>query len=407
MLFLKSTRNQIIIAMALGILTGLYGTKLMHSTSDIISEIYIKFLSLVSTPLIFLSITSTLSRIEGFSEVKFLGKRVMFYTIMTTLIAAISALALFLIISPSTSPEGVEPLKNTVEFGTYRQFLMGLIPDNIIAAFLKNNVIGIMLIAFLIGFATLSLETEKKQALSSLFNNLFDMVIKATSFILKMIPVAIWAFVTLFITKYGDKFNLGSLGLYFMAIIGANLFQGLVVLPLYLLYKGYSPLAVARGYMPAITIAFFSKSSNAALPLTLRCAQENLGISKRVSNFSLPLCVTCNMNGCAAFILITVLFVAQSHGVTFTGPELIGWVFLASLAAIGNAGIPMGCYFLASAFLGALDIPLVLMGLILPLYALIDMVETALNVWSDGVVTAIVEKDVNTITANEQSKVTT
>jgi len=98
MLFLESTRNQIIIAMVLGIITGLYGTKMMHSTSDIISEIYIKFLSLVSTPLIFLSITSTLSKIEGFSEVKFLGKRVMFYTIMTTLIAAISALALFLII---------------------------------------------------------------------------------------------------------------------------------------------------------------------------------------------------------------------------------------------------------------------------------------------------------------------
>ena len=307
-----------------------------------------------------------------------------------------------LIISPSTSPDGIESLKNTVDFGSYKQFLMGLVPANIVEAFLKNNVIGIMLIAFLIGFSTLSLETEKKQALSSLFNSLFDMVIKATSFILKLIPIAIWAFVTLFITKHGDDFNLGSLGLYFMAIIAANIFQGLVVLPLYLLYKGYSPLEVARGYMPAITIAFFSKSSNAALPLTLRCAQENLGISKRVSNFSLPLCVTCNMNGCAAFILITVLFVAQSHGVTFTAPELVGWVFLASLAAIGNAGIPMGCYFLASAFLGALDIPLVLMGLILPLYAIIDMVETALNVWSDGVVTAVVEKDVNAALAGER-----
>lgn len=152
-------------------------------------------------------------------------------------------------------------------------------------------------------------------------------------------------------------------------------------------------MGIAKGYMPALTIAFFSKSSNAALPTTLRCAQQNLGISKRVSNFSLPLCVTCNMNACAAFILITVLFVATSNGMTFSAVELGAWVFLATLAAIGNAGVPMGCYFLSTAFLTAMDIPLNIMGLILPLYALLDMVETAVNVWSDGVITAAAEKD--------------
>jgi len=99
------------------------------------------------------------------------------------------------------------------------------------------------------------------------------------------------------------------------------------------------------------------------------------------------------MNGCAAFILTTVLFVATQNGMDFSTTELLAWVLIATIAAIGNAGVPMGCYFLTSALLVSLDVPLALLGLILPFYAFIDMLETALNVWSDACVTAIVDKD--------------
>ena len=99
------------------------------------------------------------------------------------------------------------------------------------------------------------------------------------------------------------------------------------------------------------------------------------------------------MNGCAAFILITVLFVAASSGMQLSAFDLLAWVLLSTLAAVGNAGVPMGCFFLTSAFLSHLHLPLELMGLILPIYALIDMVETALNVWSDSCVTAVVDKE--------------
>ena len=391
--FFRSTHFLIFLALGLGIVAGLMGGDMTHAVCQNISTIYINFLKLVSTPLIFLSICSTLSGISGFREVRTLGTRVMSYTVVTTLIAAAIGLVLFLLIHPVLSTGNVPEIFVAPAQENYQSFLMSLLPSNIVEAFLKNNVIAIMFIAFLTGFATLALEGEKRVFLKNLFSSLFDVVIKMTEFILKFIPVAVFAFVALFIKDQVEGFELGALGGYFITVLGANLIQAVVVLPLLLKLKGYSPLVVLKGYMPALTIAFFSKSSNAALPTTLRCAQQNLGISKRVSNFSLPLCMTCNMNACAAFILITVLFVATSNGMTFSAIELVAWVFLATLAAIGNAGVPMGCYFLATAFLTAFDVPLNIMGLILPLYAFLYMVETAVNVWSDGVITAAAEKD--------------
>jgi Na+/H+-dicarboxylate symporter len=99
------------------------------------------------------------------------------------------------------------------------------------------------------------------------------------------------------------------------------------------------------------------------------------------------------MNGCAAFILTTVLFVSMSNGVPYTLFEMILWIFIATIAALGNAGVPMGCYFLSSALLAAMNVPLPILGVILPFYSLIDMLETSINVWSDACVTAIVDKE--------------
>jgi Na+/H+-dicarboxylate symporter len=141
-------------------------------------------------------------------------------------------------------------------------------------------------------------------------------------------------------------------------------------------------------------VAFFTKSSSAALPMAIRCAQDNMKMAPKVANFTLPLCTTINMNGCAAFILTTVLYVAMSYGMVFTPIEMVLWIFIATLAAVGNAGVPMGCYFLASAFIAAMDVPMTIMGIILPFYTMIDMLESAINVWSDSCVAAVVDKKV-------------
>ncbi len=128
--------------------------------------------------------------------------------------------------------------------------------------------------------------------------------------------------------------------------------------------------------------------------MAMRCAEENVKLSKKVASFTLPLCTTINMNACAGFILTTVLFVSMSNGVVYSPVEMVIWIAIATIAAVGNAGVPMGCYFLSSAFLAAMNVPLNILGMILPFYTLIDMLESSINVWSDSCVAAVVNKEV-------------
>ena len=157
--------------------------------------------------------------------------------------------------------------------------------------------------------------------------------------------------------------------------------------------KGLNPIQVFRGMLPALAVALFSKSSAGTLPVTLSCAENNLNIDKRISRFVLPICTTINMNGCAAFILVTSLFLMQNAGITLTSTTMCLWVFISVLAAVGNAGVPMGCYFLTISLMSSMNVPIDIMGVILPIYAVIDMIETCVNVWSDSSVTAMTAKD--------------
>ena len=269
-----------------------------------------------------------------------------------------------------------------------------MFPTNFVAVFLENNVFGAALISGVLGFAILSLPTKQREHLHTLFSGLFQAILKITSIIIRFIPIGIWAFTTLFTQQMmHDMHSLIPLGYYVLCVIGANFVQGFIVLPIILKVKGLSPGKIFSHSYPALLTAFFSKSSSAALPLTIECATKRSGVNKKVANFSLPLCSVINMNGCAAFILITVLFVATQAGVYFSLPMMFMWIILSTLAAIGNASVPMGCYFLASAFLVGMGVPIGLMGLILPIYAFMDMLETALNVWSDISITNIVNKE--------------
>lgn len=383
-----------VLAVAVGLFLGWLNLSPIEMIAGTISEVFLRLLKLVSLPIIFLSIVSTATGMEKVDEIKILGSKVFKYTILTTLLAASTALILFWILDPVrggiVTPEETKVLK---ESKGYVHYLIQAIPSNIVKPFADNNVIGVMMIAMLLSVASLSLETDKRLQLNKFFSSLFFAVLKIVNWIVLAMPIAIAAFLILFLRDMREGLNPQSLFFYLMCVIGANLIQAFVILPILLKAKGISPIRLAKAMMPALSIAFFTKSSNAALPLAMQCAEERAKISRTVAGFSLPLCTTINMNGCAAFILTTVLFVSMSHGMVFSTVEMIGFIFIATVAAIGNAGVPMGCYFLSGALLAAMNIPLNILGVILPFYALIDMIETAINVWSDSTVTAIVDKE--------------
>jgi Na+/H+-dicarboxylate symporter len=376
----------------LGVVAGLFQWGPIVSTAEAISSLFLNFLKLIVAPIVFLSIFSTLLTMRGFQEMRTMGRKVITYTILTTVAAAVVALVLFLIVDPVQQQLTATTYEASGD--SYVSFLLGIIPANFVQPFLENKVMAIAFLGFLLGLVSLKLPAETRNTMSQLFTALFQLILKTAGLITFLMPIGIWAFTVLLVKDLqANTSHLNNLMLYLGVVLGANLLQGFVVIPLILKWKGISPLRVARGGMKALVLAFFSKSSNATLPVTLQCAEHNLCISPRIANFSLPLCTVCNMNGCAAFILTTVLFVAGSHGHYFSPVDLGLWVLLATVAAIGNAGVPMGCFFLSSAFLVGMGIPIETMGLILPFYAFLDMIETSLNVWSDLCVTAVVDKE--------------
>jgi Na+/H+-dicarboxylate symporter len=171
--------------------------------------------------------------------------------------------------------------------------------------------------------------------------------------------------------------------------------QFFVVLPLFLLSRGLNPVHVLGHMMPAVLMALFTKSSAATLPVTMDTAENRLGIGQNISRFVLPICTTINMNGCAAFILVTSLFVMQNGGTPLTLTTILLWILVSVVSAVGNAGVPMGCYFLTLSLMSGIGAPVAVLGIILPIYTIIDMVETAENVWSDSCVAAMVDSDLN------------
>lgn len=236
-------------------------------------------------------------------------------------------------------------------------------------------------------------DSEPKRVVNNMFlglQQILYMLIKGLIFIL---PVGIMAFAAQLTSEVSTGFVLGSIGKYVAVILSGNILQFILILPLFLIARGINPVKTFAAMSPAVLMALLTKSSAATLPVTIQSAEERLGADKKVARFVLPICTTINMNGCAAFVLVTSLFVMQNGGMQLTLPGMLLWVVLAVICAIGNAGVPMGCFFLTLSLVSGTGAPIGIMGVILPIYTILDMVETAENVWSDSCVCAMVNKD--------------
>lgn len=385
-----------IVALLLGIASGLFNHQGMLSLANVISDITVRLMKLVAVPLLFLSIVSSAAHFANFEEIKGLGKKIVKYTLMTTFMAALVAEALYLLFSTyllSSKVDG-QPVIATKN-GNFFETLLNMLPDNLLKAFLDNNVIAVVAIAITLAIAILGIRPKEKEVVFTFFTGLLGALMRIVRVGLRFIPIAVWAFVTILTSQIAsdDTGSLNAITGLTITVIAANLIQGLIIIPLLLRFKGINPVKLFTSVKEALLMAFFTRSSLATLPLTLDHAIKDARIKEDVARLSLPLCTTINMNGCAQFILLSVCFVSAYTGHPLSASEHVGMIFLSVIAAIGNAGVPMGCFFLASSILASNDIPLHLMGSILPLYAFIDMVETSLNVWSDVSITKIVDRE--------------
>ena len=383
-------------ALLIGAVLGLFQIHAVDVAANFVATVYTRLFRLLAVPTIVLAVITTMTRMGTGKKTGKLFRHTLSYTLLTTVCAAVVGAALFWLVSPGNLPAEIVA-SQTGQDGqevTYYEHIINIIPDNIVKPFLEGNVLALLILAFAIGIGLSKLpESENKRVVVSGLNGLQDLLFLLIRGLIWTLPLGIVAFAAQLTAQVGAGIMVDSIGKYVLVVLGGNVIQFFIVLPLFLLTRGLNPFRVFSKMSPAVLMALFSKSSAATLPVTMASAEQRLGVKKDVSRFVLPICTTINMNGCAAFILVTSLFVMQNGGITLTVPTVLLWILISVIAAVGNAGVPMGCFFLTFSLMSGIGAPVEVLGMILPIYTIIDMIETAENVWSDSCVCAMTNHD--------------
>lgn len=389
-------------ALVVGTVLGMLGVGWIDSATNFVATIYTRLFQFVAIPTIALAVTTTLARFGTQKDTGRIFRHTLTYTLLTTVAAAAVGMLLYRFIAPDNLPldaiqgdTGIDSVKQELGDASYMDYIIGIVPDNVLRPLVEGNVLSLLLIAVAVGIALARMpETDSKRTLMNGLNGLQNLVSTLIHWLIDILPIGIVAFAAQLSAEITAGTVVTSIGKYVAVILSGNLLQFCVVLPLFLMARGLNPIRVARAMTPAVLMALFTKSSAATLPVTIQSAEERLGVDSRVARFVLPICTTINMNGCAAFIFVTSLFVMQNGGVEITWGTMIMWLFISVVAAIGNAGVPMGCYFLTLSLMSGVGAPIAIMGIILPVFTVLDMIETAENVWSDSCVAAMTDRDV-------------
>ncbi len=386
-------------ALIVGGVLGLLGLGWLNALMTFIATVYTRLFQFLAVPTIVLAVITTLASIGDQKDTGRIFRHALTYTLLTTVAAAAVGLVLFLLIHPGNLPAamvagGQTSIPKNLGGETYYDHILSVVPNNLVQPFLEANVLSLLLIAAAVGIALAKMrQGERRTTVLNLLLGLQDLLFMLIKGLIWTLPLGILAFAAQLSAQVSAGVAAESLGRYVAVILGGNVLQFFIVLPLFLLARGINPLRHLGKMMPAVLMAFFTKSSAATLPVTMETAEKRAEVAPKVARFVLPICTTINMNGCAAFILVTSLFVMQNGGTQLTLPTMLLWLVIAVIAAIGNAGVPMGCYFLTLSLMTGQGAPVGIMGIILPIYTIIDMVETAENVWSDSCVAAMTDHD--------------
>ena len=385
-------------ALIVGAILGLLQNSGIDNTANFIAAIYVRLFQLLAVPTIVLAVTTTLATLGSGPDAGRIFRHTIMYTLLTTFVAALVGLLLYVIIAPgnmviSAAETGSQLSADTPQL-SYTDHLLSVIPNNIVKPFLDGNVLSLLLLAAAVGIALSQMtDTPHKKSVVNFLLGIQEVLFMLIRGLIWTLPIGILAFAAQLSSQLSAGVIADSLGKYVAVVLGGNLLQFFVVLPVFLLLRGLNPIRVMTKMTPAIMMALFTKSSAATLPVTMQTAEERLGVKSQISRFVLPICTTINMNGCAAFILVTSLFVMQQGGIELTWTTMLTWLLISVVSAIGNAGSPMRCHFLPLSLMPGINAPIAVLGIILPIYTIIDMVETAVNVWSDSCVCAMTDHD--------------
>ncbi|MCE5321026.1 MAG: dicarboxylate/amino acid:cation symporter [Bacteroidales bacterium] len=391
---------QILIGITLGILLGLFGHEYTIYTKWL-GDLFLRGLQMVIIPLVFSALVMGVSSIGETTDLGRIAGKTFAYYIITTLIACVLGLLLVNTFEPGV---GVDlQLKETVTniASTEVSFIdqiVAIVPNNIVRAMADGNMLPVIFFAILFGFFITTSTNKTRTLLTDVFNGLYEVMIKITFLIIRFAPIGLFGVVSSMVgAQAGNpaalKIMFTSLGIYSAIIAGGCLIQGLGILPaIFLLFTRKNPFKFMEQMGTGLMTTFFTASSAASLPITIRDIQEKSGVSRKIAGFCLPLGNTVNMNGTALFESVTALFIAQAYGIDLTIGQQIVVVLTSLLAAIGTAGIPLAGLVMLAVVLKAVGLPLEGIGLVLVVQQPLDMIRSAVNVWGDLTGAAIIAK---------------
>ena len=385
-------------ALVVGAVLGLLGLNWLNEVMNFVATVYTRLFQLLAVPTIVLAVITTFATFGSKGSGKIFA-HTLTYTLLTTFAAATVGAVLYVLIAPDNLPlEAISEPSQPSDLApqtSYIDHIISIVPNNIVKPGLEGNVLSLLLLAFAIGFGLSKLpDSENKAVVVKGLSGLQELLFLLIRGLIWALPLGIVAFSAQLAAQVSAGVVVDSIGRYVLVVLGGNVVQFFIILPIFLLLRGLNPVHVLGRMMPAVLMALFTKSSAATLPVTMDSAENRLGIRSKVARFVLPICTTINMNGCAAFILVTSLFVMQNGGTPLTWTTILLWILVSVISAVGNAGVPMGCYFLTLSLMSGIGAPVAILGIILPIYTIIDMVETAENVWSDSCVAAMVDRDI-------------
>jgi len=387
---------QILIAILFGIGFGyLFTDSVKYITW--IGDVFIRMLKMIIIPLIFSSIISGVSSIQGGREFGKLTFKTWLYYISSSLAAILTGLVLVNLIQPGVGAqigftEDVSKFKSNNS--SFSDILMNIIPTNILKASVEEQMLSLIFFAMFIGFFINRIPNEHyRNLLKDFANATFELMMKITRFIIKITPFGVFAILAGIVAKNVDNLYeiFSRLGLYSVTVLGALAFHFLITLPLYLrLFGKVKPYHHIKSLSSALLTAFSTCSSSATLPVTMDNLRKNSGVSNKITSFVMPLGATVNMDGTALYECVAAIFIAQAYGIELSVMEQIIIVLTSLLASIGAAGIPMAGFFMLTIILNAVGLPLEGVGLILAVDRILDMFRTCTNTFSDSVGTVII-----------------
>lgn len=383
--------QRVVAALVLGILTGwLWGPG--AESIKIIGDVFIGFIKMLVVPLIFFSLVAGVASIGDLRKLGSVGWRALLLFVVSGQIAVWLGLFLGTVMQPGTGVDtsmiemGAVPEPNET---TWRDMIMGMIPQSPVQVMADVNVLPLIVFSLLLGIGILMAKEEGEPVLK-IFDSGAVIMQKVTMIVMELTPFGVFALMAWVAGTLGMD-ALAALGqLVFLNYLGCLLIIGVMYSAMIKFIARLPVIAFFRGIIDPIAVSYSTASSNATLPVTLRAAERNLGISNSVASFVISLGATINMNGTAMYLGLATLFGAQIFGVDLSWADYFLISILGTLGAVGAAGIPGAGLIMMALVFGAVGVPLETIAFVAGVDRIMDMMRTTTNVSGDAAVATTV-----------------